>query len=83
MMSWEEIEKLLKKLREYPVGREFIYVPGNKTDPETFRHEIDDLNMKVSILIREFDKMIRTIQFVADTYNDETMKKLSDKLKGL
>ena len=82
MMSWEEIEKLLKKLREYPVGREFIYVPGNKTDPETFRHEIDDLNMKVSILIREFDKMIRTIQFVADTYNDATMKALADKLKG-
>ena len=82
-MSWEEIEKLLKKLREYPVGREFIYVPGNKTDPETFRKEIDDLNMKVSILIREFDKMIRTIQFIADEYNDGTMKELARKLKEL
>ena len=75
-MSWEEIEKLLKKLREYPVGREFIYVLGKKTDPETFREEINDLNMKVSILIREFDKIIRIIHFLADEYNDETMKKL-------
>jgi len=82
-MNWEEIEKLMKKLREYPVGREFIYVPGSKTDPETFRHEINDLNMKVSILIREFDKIIRIIHFLADTYNDATMKELSDKLKGL
>lgn len=82
-MSEEKIGKLLKKLKEYPVGREVIYVPGSKTDPETFRHEIDDLNLKVSILIREVDKISRTIHFVADEYNDKTMKELSDNLKRL
>jgi len=82
-MSTEKVDGLMKKLREYPVGREVIYVPGTKTDPEAFRHEIDDLNLKVGILIREVDVIIRTIHFVADEYNDKTMKELSEKLKGL
>lgn len=82
-MSMDEIGKQLKKLQAYPVGREVVYVPGSKTDSETFRHEIDDLNLKVSILIREVDKITRTIYFVADEYNDATMNELSKQLKGL
>ena len=80
-MSTEKVEELVKKLRNYPVGREVVYAPGTKTDPETFRHEIDDLNLKVGILIREVDHIIRTVHFVADEYNDATMKELSQKLK--
>lgn len=82
-MSKNKLEERLRKLQAYPVGREVVYVPGSKTDPETFRHEIDDLNLKVSILIREVDKISRTIHFVADEYNDKTMRELSAELKRM
>ena len=80
-MSEEKIEKLLKKLKEYPVGREVVYVPGSKTDPETLRQEMADINLKISILIREVDLIIRTVHYVADEYNDKTLQELSSVLK--
>jgi len=82
-MSENEIEKLLKKIKEYPVGRETSYVMGSGTDPVSLARRIADLESEMSIMIREVDKMIRVIHFVADEYNDKTMKSLSEKLKGL
>jgi len=42
---------------------------------------IADLEAEMSIMIRQVDLTMRTIHFVADEYNDKTMKELSSKLK--
>lgn len=80
-MSEDKIGEQLRKIKEYPVGRETSYVMGSGTDPVSQARRIADLEVEMSIMIREVDKMIRVIHFVADEYNDKTMKKLSSKLK--
>ena len=80
-MNWEEIEKLMKKLKEYPVGRETSYVFGSGNDPVSLAQRITDIERAMSIILRQVDLIMRTIHFVADEYNDKTMKELSEKLK--
>ena len=82
-MSEDKIENLLKKIKEYPVGRETSYVMGSGTDPVSLARRIASLESEMSIMIREVDKMIRVIHFVADEYNDKTLKELSKQLKSL
>ena len=82
-MSEERIGDLLRKIKEYPVGRETSYVMGSGTDPVSLARRIADLESEMSIMIREVDKMIRVIHFVADEYNDKTLKELSEQLKRL
>ncbi len=55
---------------------------GSGTDPVSLARRINVLEMEMSIMIRQVDLIMRTIYFVADEYNDKTMKELSEKLKG-
>ena len=80
-MNWEEIEKLMKKLKEYPIGRETSFVFGSGNDPVSLAQRITDIERAMSIILRQVDLIMRTIHFVADEYNDKTMKELSEKLK--
>ena len=82
-MSKDKIRELVKKYLEYPIGRETTYVMGSGTDPVSLARRIASLESEMSIMIREVDKMIRVIHFVADEYNDKTLKELSKQLKGL
>ena len=81
-MSENEIENLQRKIKEYPVGRETSYVMGSGMDPVSLAHRISDLEKGMGITIRQVDLIMRTIHFVADEYNDKTIKELSEKLKG-
>ena len=82
-MENDELSEKLRKLKEYPVGREASYVMGSGMDPVSLAHRISDLEKGMGITIRQVDLIMRTIHFVADEYNDKTMKELSEKLKGL
>jgi len=82
-MSEDKIKELVKKYLEYPIGRETSFALGSGTDPVSLKQRIDDLDLKVSIIIRELDLVMRTIYSVAEKHDDATMKELSDKLKGL
>ena len=78
-----DISKEIKKLLEYPVGREIVYVSGTEGDPVSAKKRLDDIDLKISILIRQVDLILHTIYDVAAKHDDEVIKSLAEKLKRL
>ena len=73
----------LKKLKEYSEASEKIYFSGPDTnvDKDSFRHYMDDTNLKLKVIVNEFDILVGVIHAFVEKYDDQFIKSMSDAFK--
>ena len=55
MSKNDSVEDLLRKLKEYPIGRETSFVFGSGNDPVSLAQRITNLERGMSIILRQID----------------------------
>lgn len=79
--EYNPLAERIKKLKKYSEAPEKIYWGGPDSDKESFQHYIDDINLKLNVLINEFDTLVGIVHAVAKKNDDQLLRSISDSLK--
>jgi len=71
----EEIKKRM--------SRKEIFVSPSETDPTSLRARIEFLEFKLNVISKKVDMITRTVHAVAEKYDNQAMKLLSEALKRM
>ena len=79
----EELRKNIEKLMDYPIGKRLAYLMNYKAEPPSLEERLENVELKLAIVMRQTDLFIRMVFNVAEKYDDEVMKSLAAEFKRM